>query len=451
MVPVTRGSAGSFVIRWASRVSFVTSNIFPMHVLVVGNGGREHALCTAFSGSPNLTRLTCAPGNPGTGAIAENVPISAYDARTIVDFCLREEVDLCVIGPEAPLVAGIVEDLRAADIAAVGPTAAAARLEGSKAFAKSFMQRHAIPTAASRTFRKDQQEEAEEYVSQYPLPVVLKADGLAAGKGVVIAETTKEALSALREMLAEQVFGSAGSTVVIEEFMTGEEASVFAVTDGRDYVLLASAQDHKRIGERDTGPNTGGMGAYAPASIVTPDIRKVVEETIIRPTLKGMADEGHPYTGILYVGLMIGESGPKVVEYNCRLGDPEAQVVLPLLETDAVELLAAVPQARISEIDLRIKDGSAACVVLASEGYPGTPIVDRPISGLDTVPEDVLVFHAGTKSDASGIILTSGGRVLGVTGLGDSLREALDRAYEGVDAIFFDGMQYRRDIGAKGL
>lgn len=422
-----------------------------MHVLVVGSGGREHALCAAFVGSPDLTRLTCAPGNPGTAAIAENIPVSASDHRGIVDFCLREEVDLCVIGPEAPLVAGIVEELRAAGVATVGPTAAAARLEGSKAFAKSFMQRHGIPTATSRTFRKDQFEEARTYISAHPLPVVLKADGLAAGKGVVIADTVSDAQGALQEMMADEAFGSAGSTVVIEEFMVGEEASMFAVTDGRDYVVLPAAQDHKRIGEGDTGSNTGGMGAYAPAPIVTNEVRRTVEETIIQPTLKGMAEEGNPYTGILYVGLMIGESGPKVVEYNCRLGDPEAQVILPLLETDALELFSAVAQSRISEIAIQTKSGSAACVVVASEGYPDAPITGRAIRGLSQIPRDVLVFHAGTEIDDSGAIITSGGRVLGLTGLGDSLQEALDRAYEGVSAISFDGMQYRRDIGQRGL
>ncbi|MCH7976875.1 MAG: phosphoribosylamine--glycine ligase, partial [Bacteroidetes bacterium] len=330
-----------------------------------------------------------------------------------------------------------------------GPSAAAARLEGSKALAKAFMARHGVPTAASRTFGLDEVKEAHAYVAEQPLPVVLKADGLAAGKGVIIAETREAAVEGLMSLF-DGAFGKTGARVVVEEFMRGEEASVFALTDGRGYALLAPAQDHKRIGEGDTGPNTGGMGAYAPAPLVTPEVMTEVEERIIQPVLKGMAEEGHPYRGILYVGLMITAEGPKVVEFNCRFGDPETQVVLPLLESDLLELFEALVEGRIGEADVRIRDGAAACVVLASAGYPGSYEKGKEITGLEAASEHAIVFHAGTKHE-DGRILTNGGRVLGVTGLGADLQEALDNAYAGVAAIRFDGKTLRRDIGQKGL
>jgi phosphoribosylamine---glycine ligase len=422
-----------------------------MHVLVIGSGGREHAICDALSASPGLTRLSCAPGNAGIAAIAEvwDLPITSH--RAVLQFCEDEGVDLVIVGPEAPLVAGLAEELDADGFRVVGPSSAAARLEGSKAFAKSFMVRHGIPTAASRTFSRGEVEDAVAFVSGGPFPIVVKADGLAAGKGVVVAEDAATAASALRDMLLDETFGAAGRRVVVEEFLEGEEASIFAITDGRDYALLAPAQDHKRVGEGDTGPNTGGMGAYAPAPLVTPAMMRTIEDVVVRPTLRGMAAEGHPYQGVLYCGLMITPTGPKVIEYNCRLGDPEAQVILPLLATDALELFDAVARTHLRDVTVRQRDGFAACVVIASEGYPGKYPSGRIIEGLENVPDDVSVFHAGTGLDEEQRIVATGGRVLGVTGVGGDLQAALDRAYAGIDAISLDGGQYRRDIGQRGL
>jgi len=422
-----------------------------MHVLVVGNGGREHALCYTLSNSPRLTRLSCAPGNAGTAGLAENVPIEVSDRRALLTFCQRQNVDLCIIGPEGPLVAGLAEDMEAGGIHVVGPSAAAARLEGSKTFAKAFMARHGIPAADSRSFSRDERAEAEQYLADGTFPVVIKADGLASGKGVTVARSFEEARAALQEMFEDDRFGRAGHRAVIEEFLHGEEASVFAITDGRDYAILPSAQDHKRLGEGDTGPNTGGMGAYAPAPIVTAGVLRDVEATIIEPTLHGMAEEGYPYKGILYCGLMIGEDGPKVIEFNCRLGDPEAQVILPLLETDVLDLFEAAATVRLREIDVRARARAAACVVLASEGYPDDPVTGRFVNGLGSVPSDVLVFHASTDIDDEGRVVTSGGRVIGITALGGDLQAALDRAYDGADHLAFDGMQIRRDIGHRGI
>jgi phosphoribosylamine---glycine ligase len=422
-----------------------------MHVLVVGGGGREHALCHAISSSPHLSRLSCAPGNAGTASIAQNVPIEPTARRAILQFCEDEGVNLVIIGPEAPLVAGLADELEAEGFHVVGPTAAAARIEGSKAFAKDFMARHGIPTAASRTFTRSEYDAAMEYLESAEYPLVLKADGLAAGKGVVIAEERDVARSALKRMMVGEEFGKAGLTVVIEEFMEGEEASLFVISDGRDYVLLPVAQDHKRIGDGDSGPNTGGMGAYAPAHVIPAELRQDIEERIVDNALLGMTLDGHPYSGILYCGLMITADGPKVVEFNCRLGDPEAQVLLPLLATDVIELFDAVAQTRLRDVEVRLLESVAACVVVASGGYPGDASIGHPISGLTDVPDDVLVFHAGTTPGEDGQILNSGGRVVGVTGLGPNLQIALDRAYGGVKAISFDGMQYRKDIGRKGL
>lgn len=422
-----------------------------MHVLVIGSGGREHAICHAISKSPRLTRLSCAPGNAGIALVADVIDLPISSHRAVLQFCEDEKVDLVIVGPEAPLVAGLAEELDADGFRVVGPSAAAARLEGSKSFAKRFMMAYDIPTASSHTFSRGEIEDAVAFVSQGPFPAVIKADGLAAGKGVVIAEDAEAASRALRDMLLDETFGSAGRQVVVEEFMEGEEASVFAITDGRDYALLAPAQDHKRIGEGDTGPNTGGMGAYAPAPLVTPELMRQIEDLVVRPTLRGMAAEGYPYQGILYCGLMITPAGPKVIEYNCRLGDPEAQVVLPLLANDALELFDAVARTHLRDIEVRQRPGYAACVVLASEGYPGDYTKGRPIAGLGDVPEDVLVFHAGTALDEDEGVVSSGGRVLGVTGMGEDLQTALDRAYAGIDSISLPGGQFRRDIGQRGV
>ena len=422
-----------------------------MTILVVGGGGREHALVHALARSPRAPHLLCAPGNVGTADWAENVAVAADDVVGLVSLAQDRGVDLVVVGPEVPLVLGLADRLGEAGVHVVGPSKAAAQLEGSKAFAKDVMARCGVPTAASRTFGLGSVDEARAYVEAQPLPVVLKADGLAAGKGVVVAETREVAREALADMMEDGAFGSAGSTVVVEDFLEGEEASVFVLTDGTDYVVLPAAQDHKRIGEGDTGPNTGGMGAYAPAPVVTPEVLKRVETDIIRPVLDGMRASGMPYRGVLYVGLMIGPDGPKVVEFNCRFGDPEAQVLLPLLVSDPVDLFEALAEGRLGEVDVKIRDGAAACVVLASAGYPGDYDKGAMIRGLGSARADALVFHAGTARSPEGNVVTAGGRVLGVTGLGQTLQSALDAAYEAADAIAFEGKTLRRDIGQKGL
>ncbi|GAB5536994.1 MAG: phosphoribosylamine--glycine ligase [Rubricoccaceae bacterium] len=423
-----------------------------MRILVVGSGGREHVLCHALAQSPRQPEVLCAPGNAGTADLAENVAIGADDVDGLVELAQQRAVDLVVVGPEVPLVLGLADRLVEVGIDVVGPSKAAAQLEGSKAFAKDVMARCGVPTAASRTFDQDSVDEARAYVEAHPLPVVLKADGLAAGKGVVVAETREAAREALRDMMDDGAFGEAGATVVVEAFLKGEEASVFVLTDGADYVCLPAAQDHKRIGEGDTGPNTGGMGAYAPAPVVTPEVMNRIEREVVQPMLDGMRDAGHPYQGILYVGLMIDEGAPNVVEFNCRFGDPEAQVLLPLLQTDAVDLFEAMAQGRLSDIDLAIHDGAAACVVLASEGYPGSYEKGRRITGFEAASSTgALVFHAGVARDGSGETVTNGGRVIGVTGVGDDLEAALGTAYAAADVIAFEGKTLRRDIGQKGL
>jgi phosphoribosylamine--glycine ligase len=421
-------------------------------ILIVGGGGREHALAIAIRESSHATEVFVAPGNAGTASIARNHPVALSDIDALEDLALAIDPDLVIVGPEVPLVLGLSDVLRARGMRVVGPSAAAARLEGSKAFAKDFMSRHGIPTASFRTFAADRYEEARACLEEGPERVVVKASGLAAGKGAIVCLSREEAIHALDLIARDRAFGDAGAEVVIEEYMEGEEASVFALCDGQDYVLLATAQDHKQVGEGDTGPNTGGMGAYAPAPILGDRMLATVEESIIRPTIRGMAQDGCPFSGFLYVGLMISSSGPRVVEYNCRLGDPEAQVVLPLIRSDLLGLFTAAADESLSEYRIDSHPGSAACVVLCSRGYPGEYSKGHVVEGLGeaaAVP-GVTVVHAGTQN-RDGTVVTSGGRVLGVVATGRDLAEALEAAYSAARLIKFEGVFFRSDIGSKGL
>jgi len=424
-----------------------------MRILVIGSGGREHALVNALAESSRVQSLFAAPGNPGTAKNAENVELDAGDADAVVDWSAQHEIDLVVIGPERPLVDGLVDRLQENGIAAFGPTGAAARLEGSKAFAKAFMKEHGVPTADFRVFDAGDVEAASAYLDETGAPVVVKASGLAGGKGAIVCATLDEAHAALERIVEDKDFGAAGDQVVIESFMEGVEASVFAVTDGEHYVLLPPSQDHKAIGEGGTGPNTGGMGAYAPAPMVNgPMLTRVCRE-IIEPTLKGMSDADTPYTGVLYCGLMLTEEGPKVVEFNCRFGDPEAQVVLPLLDVDVADVLARTAAGELRNVSIRAAARHAACVVLASDGYPVSYETGFEINGLEEAEQmpDVDVIHAGTARQDDGTLVTAGGRVISVVGYGASLEQALDRAYAAADVIQFKGKTLRRDIGHKAL
>ncbi len=421
-----------------------------MKILVVGGGGREHALVWKIAQSPFVEKLYCAPGNPGIAQHAECVDIAVDDIEGLLGFVRTKEIDLTVVGPELPLTLGIVDTFTKEGFAAFGPTRSAARIEGSKEFAKDLMARYGIPTAAYRTF--SDRDAAVAYIREQGAPIVVKADGLAAGKGVAVAETVEEAVAAVDQMMVEGVFGDAGSRIVVEEFMFGEEASFFAFTDGKNILPLASSQDHKRIFDGDRGPNTGGMGAYSPAPVITEPLHDEIVETIVRPTVEGMAGEGCPYAGILYIGLMISEGKARVVEFNARFGDPEAQPLLVRLKSDIVPVLMACARGELKEDALQWHDKSAVCVVMASAGYPGDYEKGREIRGLEEAAalEDLVVFHAGTE-EKEGRVVTSGGRVLGVTGLGVSVAEAIDQAYKGVDRISWEGVVYRKDIGQKAL
>lgn len=425
-----------------------------MKVLVIGSGGREHALCWKLKQSPSVDELFCAPGNAGIEQLAVKVPLKADDVDGLLKFAVERGIDLTVAGPEQPLVLGIVDAFMSRGLTIFGPTKAAARLEGSKAFAKDFMARHHIPTARSKNFKAGQRKEAGQYAKELGNPLVVKADGLAAGKGVLICEKKEAVDQALGDIMDRKVFGSAGELVVVEEFLRGEEASVFAVCDGSDFVLLASAQDHKRILDGDLGKNTGGMGAYAPAPIMTAEFLQQVEREVVRPTLRGMAEEGSPYRGCLYVGLMITQDGPKVLEYNCRFGDPETQVVVPLIDGDLALLLQSAAQGAVDRTQARPHKASAVCIVMASHGYPDAYETGKEIHGLDKVhPEEgEVVFHAGTRAE-KGRILSAGGRVLGVTAVGydHDLEGTIQAAYRIVDKITFDGAYFRSDIGQKAL
>ena len=423
-----------------------------MKVLVVGSGGREHAIAWKIKQNPQLEQLYCAPGNAGTAQLANNVSIDAEDIEGLLDFVVSQQIDLTVVGPEGPLVAGIVDRFQQQGLRAAGPSRKASRLEGSKAFAKDFMKRHAIPTAGYQVF--DQLETAESTLKGDALkfPVVLKADGLAAGKGVFICPDLAASLEALDCVMRERKFGASGDRLVIEEFLEGEEASFMVFSDGVNVLPMVPSQDHKAIYEGDQGPNTGGMGAYSIDAILSEKLRQKVLDEIIYPTIKCMAEEGNSYQGILYAGLMITPEGPKVLEFNVRFGDPETQVILPRMESDLLDLLYAMAEGNLEDVDIRWNKNAAVCVVIAAKGYPGSYEKGQEISGLDMAGEDenTIAFHAGTTLK-DGKTVTNGGRVLGITAVAPTLQPAIMRAYEGVNKIHFEGMYCRRDIASKGL
>lgn len=421
-----------------------------MKILVVGGGGREHTLVWRLAQSPRVKEVFCAPGNGGTAGLATNVPIPDTDIDALVAFAGKEGVGLTIVGPEDPLAGGIVDRFESAGLRVFGPTAAAARIEADKAFAKDIMRSQAIPTAEARTFKTYR--DARNYLATRDSAVVVKAAGLAKGKGVFVCDDPGDALRQVERIMVDRIFGSAGNTVVIEERLVGQEASILALVDGRSVYMLESAQDHKPIGEGDTGPNTGGMGAYSPTPIVTEKIYDQVQREIIVPLLEGMNRHDAPYKGVLYAGLMLTAAGPKVLEFNCRFGDPEAQPILMRLTSDLVDAIEATVDGTLDRMTLAWDPRPAVCVVMASGGYPDQYEKGKVISGLERAAElpDVEVFHAGTKLDGDHVV-TAGGRVLGVTALGTDIADAQQRAYEAVDRISFAGAYCRRDIGAKAL
>jgi phosphoribosylamine---glycine ligase len=422
-----------------------------MQILVVGSGGREHALCWAIAASPLCDALYCAPGNAGIAEEAECVPIAAEDIDGIVAFAKEKPIDFVVVGPEAPLVAGLVDRLAEAGIKTFGPTAAAAALEGSKGFTKDLCAKYDIPTGSYQRFTDVAA--AEAYIRGKGAPIVVKADGLAAGKGVTVAETTEQALAAAKDALSGNAFGEAGAEIVVEEFLEGEEVSVFAICDGTHAITLAAAQDHKAVYDGDKGPNTGGMGAYSPAPVMTDALAAEIDETVIKRTLAAMKAEGRPFAGILYAGLMITKDGPKLIEYNVRFGDPECQVLMLRLRSDLLPALIAAADGVLDTFDLRWFDEVALCVVMASNGYPGAYKKGTDIRGIDAAQSDdkVKVFHAGTARGEDGRLLATGGRVLNVTALGDTVKDAQRRAYAAVDRIDWPGGFCRRDIGWRAV
>ena len=417
-----------------------------MDILVVGSGGREHAICAAIKRSPRTDKLYCAPGNGGIASIAECVPIKATDIESMVAFAKKAAVDLVMVAPDDPLALGMVDALEAAGIRAFGPHANAAVIESSKAFSKSLMTKYGIPTAAFSVFTDP--DSAIAYIEEQGAPIVVKADGLALGKGVVVAADVDTAKNAVHSMMLDKKFGDSGSRVIIEECMTGPEVTVLAFTDGKTVVPMLSSQDHKRAFDNDQGLNTGGMGAFCPSPKYTPDIAEFCMEKIFKPTIAAMNSEGRTFKGVIYFGLMLTPQGPKVVEYNARFGDPEAQPILSMLETDILDIFDAVIDERLSDIEIKWRSGAACCVVMASGGYPEKYETGFEITGLDNVPGDMIVYHAGTKLE-NGRYYTNGGRVLGVTAFGTDVKEAAARAYEGVKEIDFKNAHFRRDIGRK--
>ncbi len=421
-----------------------------MNVLLIGSGGREHAIAWKLAQSKDLTKLYIAPGNPGTAQCGQNIPVGADDTDKLLDFARQNDVGLVVIGPEDPLAAGLVDAFEAAGIMAFGPSADAAQLEADKAFAKQLMRSSSVSTAEGRTF--DRFSDAKAYIASRDEPVVVKAAGLAKGKGVFVCDDPSDGILAAEQIMCDKVFGPAGNKIIVEDKLLGEEASILAFVDGRNIYVMESSQDHKPIGDGDTGPNTGGMGAYSPAPVVTEDLMNQITREILVPVVDGMNRNETPYKGVLYAGLMITGGGPRVLEFNVRFGDPETQPILARLKSDLLEVLLAVCNATLDQITLEWDRRSAVCVVMASGGYPGDYQKGKKIVGLQEAQqlEDVIVFHAGTR-DMNGDILTNGGRVLGVTALGDTIQDAKARAYTAVDKIRFDGAYCRRDIADKAI
>ena len=416
---------------------------------MIGSGGREHALVWKLSESPQVKKLYCAPGNPGIAGIAEIADIPVESVRELVTFAKTKKIDLTLVGPEAPLAGGIADHFQGEGLAIFGPTKAAAQLESSKVFAKDFMHKYHIPTASYENFTE--YNEALAFTRTLSYPLVIKASGLAAGKGAVIVKDSQQASSTLKEMMVDKILGPSGQNVVIEDYLEGEELSLMAFCDGKTMVPMHLAQDHKQLLDGDEGPNTGGMGAYSPVPFISESQLQDFQEKILLPTLKGLQKEGIEYKGVLYAGLMLTPSGPKVLEFNCRFGDPEAQAVLPVLETDLAEICQAVLEGKLDQLKIVWKKSFATCVVLASSGYPGSYEKGKEIRGLESVRDDEgLIFHAGTRF-LDHKLLSSGGRVLGVTALGNTLEQSIEKAYQLVDKIYFEGMQYRTDIGRKGV
>ncbi|MDB6154169.1 MAG: purD [Chthoniobacteraceae bacterium] len=420
-----------------------------MKILVVGGGGREHALVWKLKQSPHVTAIFCAPGNAGISQLATSVPIKVSEQKALVEFAKAQNIGLTVVGPDDALAAGIVDFFQSNGLRVFGPNQAAAQLESSKVFAKDFMKRHGIPTARSQSF--EESAEALRYCQSLSYPVVVKADGLALGKGVIIAETVEEAALAIHEIMELRKFGDAGRRVVIEEFLLGEECSIHALVDGKNYLLFPGAQDHKRAFDGDQGPNTGGMGTFSPPSkLLTPKLEDVIREQVLDRFIAGLRADGMDYRGMLFPGIMVTSDGPKVLEFNCRFGDPETQVLLTRLKGDLLELLEATIDGRLHEVSAEWRPEPAVCVVMASGGYPGSYPTGLPIAGLDVLSDAITVFHAGTRLEDEHFV-TAGGRVLGVTALGADLSQARGCAYEAVAAIKFENAHFRRDIGAKGL
>ncbi|NLB87861.1 MAG: phosphoribosylamine--glycine ligase [Syntrophomonadaceae bacterium] len=421
-------------------------------VLVIGQGGREHALVWKIAQSPQVEKIYAAPGNPGMVSIAECIDISVEDIDSLLKFAKSNAIDLTVVGPEVPLILGIVDEFRKEGLKIFGPTKEAAQLEGSKVFTKNLLKKYNIPTADYQVFTDVAS--ARNYIDNHMTDdkkLVIKADGLAAGKGVVIAASKDEAHQVIDSMLLDKAFGDAGNKIVIEEFLEGEEVSVFAISDGRDYITLISAQDHKRVFDNDEGPNTGGMGAYVNPPIYKDEkLQKEVESKILRPVVDAMRQEGYPFTGVLYAGLMITALGPKVLEFNARFGDPETQAVMPMIASDIVELFEKTCDGKLKDYQVELYDGSCVCVVLASKGYPGNYEKGLPIEGLESVSDDTLIFHAGTAFK-DGKLVTNGGRVLSVVCKGQNVKEAIDKVYAQINLVKFDGMHYRRDIGRRAV